>query len=188
MRKDNNSIVRDFFDCWHYHESLVRCKFYTVEVGKDLLMVQHRSNQECCGLTHFFHIMLVMASRGSNQNNVDWEALFRKETSEHIFKSIATMENEIFGEFRLRLGPEVAISNYWHLKFFLSRAMRERESFGDLVKIIVSTFNEDAEKSLAYMRDLMQLSEFPFQHTNKDINEVGTNNANEGKVESSRKA
>ena len=98
------------------------------------------------------------------------------------------MENEIFGEFRLRLGPEVAISNYWHLKFILSRAMRERESFGDLVKITVNTFKEDAEKILVNMRELMQLSELPFQRTNKDINEVGTNNANEGKVESNRKS
>ena len=129
-----------------------------------------------------------MASHGNDVNNVDWEALFRKESLEHIWNSIAAMENEIFWEFRLSLGLEVAISNYQCLNFILSRAMRERESFGDLVKITISTFKEDADKSLVHMRDLMQLSEFPFQHTNKDINEVGTNNANEGKVESSRKA
>ena len=66
--------------------------------------------------------------------------------------------------------------------------MRERESFGDLVKIIVSTFKGDAKKSLVHMRDLMQLLELPFQRANKDINEFGTNNANGDEVESIRKA
>ena len=98
------------------------------------------------------------------------------------------METEIFGEFRLRLGPEVVISNYCLLKFILSRAMRERESFGDLVKIIVSTFKEDAEKILVHMRDLMQLTKPPFQHTTKGINEARTINANEDEAESTRKA
>ena len=98
------------------------------------------------------------------------------------------MEVEIFGEFRLRLGPEVAILKYWHLKFILFRAMRERESFGDLVRITISTFKEDAKKSLVHMRDLMQLLESPFQRANKDTNEAGTNNASEDEAESTKKA
>ena len=64
--------------------------------------------------------------------------------------------------------------------------MRERESFGDIVKIIVSTFKEDVEKILVRMRDLMQLTESHFQHATKGINEAGTSNANEDKAESNR--
>ena len=99
-----------------------------------------------------------MGSQGSHENNINWESLFHKETPEHICNSITTMEAKIFGELWLRLGPVVVILNYWHLKFILSRAMRERESFGDLVKITISIFKEDAEKILVHMRDLMQLS------------------------------
>ena len=49
--------------------------------------------------------------------------------SEHIRQSIAVVENEIFRELRLKLGSEVAMSNYWRLKFILSCSMNERESF-----------------------------------------------------------
>ena len=103
-----------------------------------------------------------MSSQGDDLDTVDWEALFHDETPYHIRESHATMDTEILGEFQLKLGPEVTILNYRHLKFILSRAMREREIFGHLMKIIVSTFKEDAEKSLVHMRDLMQISEPPF--------------------------
>lgn len=70
------------------------------------------------------------------------------------------MKNEIFGKFRLRLGPETTIYNYWRLKFILSRA--KRESFGYLLRNTVSSFKEDAENSLKHMKSLMQLVEPPF--------------------------
>ena len=63
---------------------------------------------------------------GKEAGNIYWESLLCEETPTHIRDSIATMENELFGEFRLRLENDVVISKYWRLKFILSRAMRER--------------------------------------------------------------
>ena len=57
--------------------------------------------------------------------------------------------------------------------------MRERESFGDLLKLIIGTFKEYVERSLFHMIDIMQLLEPPFQQANKETNEVGTSKANE---------
>ena len=53
-----------------------------------------------------------MNSVGKEVGNIDWESLFYEETPTHIRDSIATMENELFGEFNLRLGLDVVISNY----------------------------------------------------------------------------
>ena len=97
------------------------------------------------------------------------------------------METEILREFKLRLKPEVVISNCWHLKFVLSRAMRERDNFGYLVKLTVSTFKEDAERILVLVTYIMKFSKIPFQHANKDTKEADTRKANDDKVESSRK-
>ena len=66
--------------------------------------------------------------------------------------------------------------------------MRERESFGNLVKIIISTFKEDAEKILVHMRDLIQLLEPLFKCANRGINQDGTSNADEDEVECIKKA
>ena len=58
-----------------------------------------------------------------------WEHLFIKETRAHICQSIAVMEEEIYGEFKVRLGEGVVMSHYWRFKFILSRSMDERESY-----------------------------------------------------------
>ena len=57
--------------------------------------------------------------------------------------------------------------------------MRERESFSDLVKLTMGTFKEDAENSLEHMKDLIQLTEPPFQSAKKSNNEAGTSHFNE---------
>ena len=90
------------------------------------------------------------------------------------------MENEIFGEFRMKLGWDVVMSNYWCLTFILSCSMNERERFVDLVKIIVSTFKDDAESSLVRMKILLQLVEPPFQRGQRNIIDEAANNADEG--------
>ena len=64
--------------------------------------------------------------------------------------------------------------------------MNERESFMDLVMIIVNTFN--AEKGLVHMNILLQLAYPLFQRGSKGINDKGANNANEDEEESTRKA
>ena len=97
------------------------------------------------------------------------------------------METKIFGEFKLRMGQEVAISNYCRLKFILSITMREREIFGDLVKLTVNTFKEDVERILVHMIDIIQLSKSPFQRANKATKEASTGEANEDEVESTEK-
>ena len=128
-----------------------------------------------------------MYSAGKGANDAYLESLFREETPYHIHESITTMEDEIYGECNLKLGPEVTISNYWRLKFILARAMSERESFGDYMKLTVSTFKEEAEGALVHTMDFMPLSEPPFQHANKDTKETDTNKANEDEAESFRK-
>ena len=54
--------------------------------------------------------------------------------------TIYAMEEERFGEFKFRLSPDAVIKNYWRLKFILSRAMHEREIFGENVKLTVNMF------------------------------------------------
>ena len=128
-----------------------------------------------------------MSSAGKGVNDTIWEALFHEETPDYICDSIATMEAEIYGEFKLKLGPEVTISNYWRLKFILARDMTQQESFGDYVKLTVSTFKEDVERGLVHMTNLMQLSEPLFQRANKDTKEARTSKTIEDEAESSRK-
>ena len=70
----------------------------------------------------------------------------------------------MFDGFRLKLGPDVVINNYWRIKFFLSKAMCERESFGDMVKLTINLFKEDVENNLRHMQDIIHLSEPPFHH------------------------
>ena len=41
-----------------------------------------------------------------------WENLFNEETPAHIRQSIAVMEEEIFDEFKVRLGEGVVMSHY----------------------------------------------------------------------------
>ena len=65
-------------------------------------------------------ISLTMSLTGKGVNGTEWEALFHKETPYYKCDSIATMEDEIYGEFKLRLGPEVTILNYWRLEFILA--------------------------------------------------------------------
>ena len=43
---------------------------------------------------------------------VQWEQLFNEETLARIRQSIAVMEEEIFGEFKMRLGEGVLMSHY----------------------------------------------------------------------------
>ena len=50
------------------------------------------------------------------------------------------MEEEIFGEFKVRLGEGVVMSHCLCLKFILSRSMDERESYAKLIRITVDKF------------------------------------------------
>ena len=45
-----------------------------------------------------------MASRIGGNEEEEWERIFNEEMSEHIQHSIAVMENQIYGEFRMTLG------------------------------------------------------------------------------------
>ena len=63
---------------------------------------------------------------GARSKEVDSKALFQKEDPPHICNSIATMEDEIFCEFRLRLGHDITMSNYWRMKFILAKSMSKR--------------------------------------------------------------
>ena len=53
-----------------------------------------------------------MASGGVRGQEVDLEALFQNDAPSHIHKSIAAMEDEIYGEFRLRMGHDITMYNY----------------------------------------------------------------------------
>ena len=114
--------------------------------------------------------------------------MFNQETQEHIRKSLMAMENEIFREFKLRLGRDMTMSNYWRLKLILSRSMNGSESFVGLVRIIVNHFKEDVEKGLVCMKSLLQLIEPLFQHGSKGNNDEGASNSNEDEANFSRKA
>lgn len=87
----------------HHRDGMWKWEISTKDTGTDL---------QCYNVARFLHIQLNMTSQGNDGNNVDWEALFYQETPEHICNSIAATKNEIFGEFQLRLDPEVAMSNY----------------------------------------------------------------------------
>ena len=97
------------------------------------------------------------------------------------------MEDEIYGEFSLILGHDITVSNYWRLKFILSKSMGEREIFIDCVDIMVNTFKEDVEKDLIHKKILMQISEPPFNIPNKEDNDASTSKALKDGVESSRR-
>ena len=101
------------------------------------------------------------------KEEVQWEQLFNEETPAHIRQSIAVMEEEIFGEFKVRLGEGVVMSHYWRLKFILSRSMDERESYTELIRITVGKFQEEAESNLKHMRSLLRLSGSPFQRVSR---------------------
>ena len=128
-----------------------------------------------------------MTSLGKYTGNIYWESLFCEETSIHIRKAITSMENELVREFRLRLGSNVVIYNYWRLKFILARSMSERERFGDCVNLMVSTFKEDAGKGLIHMKNLMQLSNPHFSRVKKDDKDANTGKALEDEAKSSRR-
>ena len=128
-----------------------------------------------------------MTSRGFGSQEVVWEALFQKQASAHIHELIAAMEDEIYGEFKIRLGHDITMSNYWRLKFILAKSMSERESFGECVNLTINTFKEDVEKGLIHMKNLMQLSQPPFSRANKDDKGVSTNKSFEDETESSRR-
>ena len=66
-----------------------------------------------------------MSKHQKETKNINWEVIFHAETPQHIFFVIKNMENEVFREFQLKLGPDVVINNYMRLKFILSRAMSE---------------------------------------------------------------
>ena len=93
------------------------------------------------------------------------------------------MENEVFREFKLKLGPDVVISNYWRLNFTLFRAMCEWESFGEMVKLTVSMFKEDAESNLGHMQEVIHLSKPPFQRQQR-TKEGATSKSNDEEAES----
>ena len=68
--------------------------------------------------------------------------------------------------------------------------MRERESFGDMVKLTVNMFKEDADHNLAHMTYIIRLSKLPFQcprGANRDSKGEGTIKSNEEGAESTRK-
>ena len=116
-----------------------------------------------------------MASQGGGNEEEEWETLFNQETLEHIQCSIAMMEMEIYGEFKLNLGHELVMFNYWRLKFILSHSMNERDIFAELVRIIVGTFKEDAESNLVHMISLLQLAE-PLQRGQRNVDDGESNN------------
>ena len=97
------------------------------------------------------------------------------------------MEDEIYGEFRLRLGHDITMFNYWRLKFILDKSMDEREIFRYCVNLTISTFKEDAEKGLTHMKILMQIYEPPFTKENKEDNDASMRKSLEDKEESSRR-
>ena len=57
------------------------------------------------------HLRRAMANPAAGEE-VQWEKLFNKETPAHIRQSITVMEEEIFGEFKMRLGEGVVMSHY----------------------------------------------------------------------------
>ena len=100
-----------------------------------------------------------MSKYQKETENIDREAIFRAETPQHIFYAIETMENEVF---KLKIGLDLVINNYWRLKFTLYIEMHEREIFGEMVKIIVIMFKEDAEINLGHMQDVFSFSSHLF--------------------------
>ena len=97
------------------------------------------------------------------------------------------MEDEIYDEFRLKLGHDITMSNYWRLKFIFTKSMNERERFGECVNLMVNTFKEDVGKGIIHMENLMQLSKPPFSRANKDDKDVSTNKSLEDEAAFSRR-
>ena len=65
--------------------------------------------------------------------------------------------------------------------------MSEQEIFGECLNLIVSTFKKDAEKGIIHMKNLMQLSDSPFNRANKDDKGVSTSKGFEDEARSSRR-
>ena len=90
------------------------------------------------------------------------------------------------------------MSNYWRLKFILSHSMNERETYAELIHIIVGKFKYEAENNLDHMRSLLRLLGPPFQRIprEEDVNmeesshagvNGGQDNDAQDQAESSRK-
>ena len=73
------------------------------------------------------------------------------------------MEEDILGEFRVKLGERVVMLHYWRLKFILSRSMNERKIYTNIICIIVGKFKDEAKNNLGHMRNLLCLLGPPFQ-------------------------
>ena len=82
---------------------------------------------------------------------------------EHIRCSIVVFEEDIFCEFRVKLGGDVVMSNYWRLKSILSHSMNETESYAKLIHITMGNFKDEAEINLGHMHNLLCLLAPPFQ-------------------------
>ena len=54
----------------------------------------------------------MMSKHRKENENIDWEAIFHVETPQHILSAIKTMDNEVFGEIKLKLGLDIVINNY----------------------------------------------------------------------------
>ena len=76
--------------------------------------------------------------------------------------TISTMEEELFRVFNFRLSLDMVINNYWRLKFILSWVIRERESFGEMVKLTVIMFKEDVEHNMVHMFEVICISKPPY--------------------------
>ena len=118
---------------------------------------------------------------GGNEED-QWKWLFNTETLAQIRHSIAAMEEEIFSDFRVKLGEGVVMSHYWRLKFILSHSMNERDRYVELIRIMVGKFKDEVENNLDHMRSLLHVSRSPFQRILKEedvnmeeSNQVGVN-------------
>ena len=128
-----------------------------------------------------------MTSGGGRGQEIDLEALFQNDAPSHIHKSIAAMEDETYGEFRLRMGHDITMSKYWRVNFILAKYMSTRGSFSECMNLMVNNSNEDAEKGMIHMKTLMQLSKPPFNKENKHDKDVSTSKSLEDEAESSRR-
>ena len=83
----------------------------------------------------------------------------------------------MYSEFRLRLGGDIVMSNYWRLNFILARSMDERDNYAEMVRVSMGIFKEDAENNMRYMNEALRLSAPPFiRKPRRDIVEVAEAN------------
>jgi len=85
--------------------------------------------------------------------NFDWKTFYQKETPGEIEEMISEMENELMMSVQLEHGP-IPMDHVWIIQTLMARALQERQSFGRVVGVALSSWKEDDSRRWSIMADI----------------------------------